>query len=452
MNNSILSDHQSKVNKTVNILMPILLLGFIPLLILLNGTNLFRDTVVSIMALSSFSLRLLHGSKYEHLCKYLYGLILFIGNNIFVVNFGQNVPAALYTCFLYLIAISMYFDKKAIYFYVIPTIILYSTEFFIFKDRFSLIIDPTTWILLGVIFLFAGILDVFLVEKATRLIKLAEDKELESNQLATNLSTIMDNIKDVIERTTATSQELSAAAEEGSASIETTSSLIEKMSNNIQEISSSTEEVAAFAQEANKQSKTGSSNIKETIQSIEDISNSIANTVVIINNLDQNSKEIGQIIELINNIAEQTNLLALNAAIEAARAGEHGHGFAVVAEEIRSLAEETSKATKDIANLIKETQKQSQNSLSAAKEVKDKAKHGKKIILETGKAFEVIKNSIENTSINVEQTNSATQLLAKDSDEVLNATFEISNMSDEINHSSQELTELAERLNELVNR
>jgi len=432
--------------------MPILLLGFIPLLILLNGTNLFRDTVVSIMALSSFSLRLLHGSKYEHLCKYLYGLILFIGNNIFVVNFGQNVPAALYTCFLYLIAISMYFDKKAIYFYVIPTIILYSTEFFIFKDRFSLIIDPTTWILLGVIFLFAGILDVFLVEKATRLIKLAEDKELESNQLATNLSTIMDNIKDVIERTTATSQELSAAAEEGSASIETTSSLIEKMSNNIQEISSSTKEVAAFAQEANKQSKTGSSNIKETIQSIEDISNSIANTVVIINNLDQNSKEIGQIIELINNIAEQTNLLALNAAIEAARAGEHGHGFAVVAEEIRSLAEETSKATKDIANLIKETQKQSQNSLSAAKEVEDKAKHGKKIILETGKAFEVIKNSIENTSINVEQTNSATQLLAKDSDEVLNATFEISNMSDEINHSSQELTELAERLNELVNR
>jgi len=452
MNNSILSKHQSKVNKIVNILIPILLLGFIPLLIILKGTNLFRDTVVFTMALASFSLRLLHGSKYEHLCKYLYGLILLIGNNIFVINFGQNVPAALYTCFLYLFAISIYFDKKAIYFYVIPTIVLYSTEFFIFRDRFSLIIDPATWILLGTIFFFAGILDIALIKKATELINLAEEKEVEANQLANNLSTIMTNIKDVIEQTTATSQELSAAAEEGNASIETTSSLIEKMSSNIQEISSSTREVANFAQEANNQSKTGSSNIKKTIQSIEDISNSIANTVAIINNLDQNSKEIGQIIELINNIAEQTNLLALNAAIEAARAGEHGHGFAVVAEEIRALAEETSKATKDIADLIKETQKQSQNSLVAAKEVEDKAKDGKKLILETGEVFEIIKNSIENTSVNIEQTSSATQLLAKDSDEVLNATFEISSMSDEINHSSQDLTELAERLNELVNR
>ncbi|MBM7622541.1 methyl-accepting chemotaxis protein [Sporohalobacter salinus] len=286
--------------------------------------------------------------------------------------------------------------------------------------------------------------------------KRAEDEigQIESalNKMVNNLLNIIKGILDTTEELSAYSEELSASAEEGNATVEDTTQLIENMSSAIQEISASAEEVTSFAQESASQTEIGSENIEDTVKSMEEINQAVTKTVDIINKLDNDSQEIGQIVELITNIAEQTNLLALNAAIEAARAGEHGQGFAVVAEEIRDLAEETADATKEITNLVNEIQKESQTGLEAIKEVEEKAEKGQTIAEKTGDVFDEIAESTEETSAHIEETAASTQDLAENSDEIMEAAKGIRNMSDEVTDSSQELAIMAQKLQELVEK
>ena len=270
------------------------------------------------------------------------------------------------------------------------------------------------------------------------------------SEMTASLRDVIINLADTIEDLSAYSQELSASAEEGNATIDTTNELIENMSASIEQISASAQEVTSFAQESNSQTEVGRDKIEKTVNNIEEINQSVDKTVTIINDLDETSEEIGQIVEMITNIAEQTNLLALNAAIEAARAGEHGQGFAVVAEEIRELAEDTGDATDKISNLINKTQEKSETGLKAIKEVKAKAEEGQEVAQETGQVFAQIEESAEETSAQIEQTASATQDLAQSSQEISNAGDDIQNMSEEISNSSQELANMAQKLQSLV--
>ena len=282
------------------------------------------------------------------------------------------------------------------------------------------------------------------------------------NQMQLELKNMIEKILADLDKLETYSKELSSSSQQGDATIEDTTDLITTMSANIQQISASTQEVTSLAQESSAKTQAGQQKIETTLTTMQEINHSVTNAVEIINDLEQNSQEIGQIIELIEDIAEQTNMLALNAAIEAARAGssstnlegssKNGSGFAVVAEEIRSLAEDTNQATEKIAQLINETQDKADKGVAAIEEVKEQVIEEQEVISETGDVFAEISQASQETATQIETTSAAAQDLAQNSKEVEAATADIDAMSTEIADSSQELMEVVEDLNQLLHQ
>lgn len=177
----------------------------------------------------------------------------------------------------------------------------------------------------------------------------------------------------------------------------------ETLSDTVAEISSSAAQVSEAARTASTLAKSGGNIVQDTIQGMRQINESVTLGSSAVDSLGRKSDEIGAIVAVINGIAEQTNLLALNAAIEAARAGEQGRGFAVVADEVRKLAEKTAQATQEISSMIQSVQQETRNAIATMQSGTEQVRGGVEKATEAGHALQEIVLSVERVSEMIER-------------------------------------------------
>ncbi|RXI96716.1 methyl-accepting chemotaxis protein [Anaerobacillus alkaliphilus] len=197
------------------------------------------------------------------------------------------------------------------------------------------------------------------------------------------------------EQITEAMQQVADGTDQQSANVEESGRALEEVSQGINNIAENSSEIAENSTKTSERAKQGDVYVKQTVQQINDINVSVTESSEVIKLLEKRSQQIGDISKVITDIANQTNLLALNAAIEAARAGEHGKGFAVVADEVRKLAEQSQTSSTQISELINEIQKDMVHSNASMEQVKREVKDGLDIVGKTEGSFKLILQSME---------------------------------------------------------
>lgn len=254
---------------------------------------------------------------------------------------------------------------------------------------------------------------------------------------------------------------------------EETAAAMEETATGIQQIADSANTAAESSVSASQASERGNHVVQQVIAQMELINDSVEQIGTTINGLHINTKKISDIVNLITAIADQTNLLALNAAIEAARAGEHGKGFAVVADEVRRLAEQSSQSATEIYNLISTIQADSNASITVMEKGKEDVKAGMEFTNEVGEIFKEILTSSEEVASQIREISAASQQISASSEEVAasvnnikqsteqssefsanvsNATKEQLTTMQEVKEASSSLGKTAEELQVLVTK
>ncbi len=252
-------------------------------------------------------------------------------------------------------------------------------------------------------------------------------------------------------------EQMAAGASEQSMQTSEVASSIEEMSKTVLESTAYANDAAKSAADAREKAQEGGRIVGETIAGINRIAEVVLKSAGTIKTLGENSAQIGEIIQVIDDIADQTNLLALNAAIEAARAGEQGRGFAVVADEVRKLAERTTKATEEIASMIKKIQRDTEGAVVSIDEGTKEVERGKELAGNAEAALrEIIAHSDEVSQI-IGRVAQAGEMQAETSEQISKNVENINNIvhqsagsTQQISRSAEDLYRLTERLQSLI--
>lgn len=228
---------------------------------------------------------------------------------------------------------------------------------------------------------------------------------------------------------------------------------IDEMAIGIQKIAETTNQMADFSTGMSSDATKGNEFVQKVLSQMEAIQFSVTNTASVIHKLHDRSQEIFQIVEVISGIASQTNLLALNAAIEAARAGEQGRGFAVVADEVRKLAEQSQRSASQINSLIDEIQKETELAVYSMGNGTKEVETGMIVAQETGDRFEGILGAINQITMQVQEVSAIAEQMSAGSEEVSASLQELSriartsaNETTNVSHSSNHQLEAMQRL------
>ncbi|MGD8191248.1 methyl-accepting chemotaxis protein [Brevibacillus ginsengisoli] len=323
----------------------------------------------------------------------------------------------------------------------------------------------------------------------------------EIGQLAQGFNTFLGNLQAMIQKMNAAILQIASTAEQLSAGAEQTSKATEEVSTTIQEIAIGSEkqvqsvhyglksmkemasgvgeislyadEVSALAGTTTDVSMEGVKSIQQSVNQMNSIHTTMLGLADVVRGLGDQSQEIGQINEAITSIAAQTNLLALNAAIEAARAGEHGRGFAVVADEVRKLAEQSSRSAQQIAELITNIQVETQRAVNAMNKGTNEVVVGIEVVNTAGQSFTHIHNSIRKVAEKINQVLAVSKEVSTGTKQVVQSIEQIQGVAEtaasgtqnvsaaseeqlasmeEITSSASSLAKMAEELQELVGK
>jgi len=286
------------------------------------------------------------------------------------------------------------------------------------------------------------------------------------NSMTENLAEVIGEVQGSANEVAGAATEIASGAEQMAAGMEEqrrqtsqVSAAVEEMSASVAEVAEKSTGAARKSDEGGEQAVKGGEIVQETISGMNAISEQVNESVSTVGELGRRSEQIGEIIEVINDIADQTNLLALNAAIEAARAGEHGRGFAVVADEVRKLAERTTKATEEVADSIKAIQDETSQAVGRMEAGKGRVDEGVQLAQQAGAALEQIVSGakemapmIQGIAAAAEEQSSAANEISSNVERINAVTNESADGVNQVAQAAGTLSQKAEALQGLVRR
>lgn len=276
---------------------------------------------------------------------------------------------------------------------------------------------------------------------------------------------LMERIVEAAEYVAAASEELTSTAEQatevsqsiaesvvsvaGSCSeqftdVENANESTQKLAENMEKFKTTIKESEDKIESTSNTAQAGRQNVANAVGGMEKINEQVQGISSVIGNLGEQSKKIGTIVDTISAISEQTNLLALNAAIEAARAGEHGRGFAVVADEVRKLAEQSSNAASEISALINSIQKETESAVTAVEAGVEQVTSGTKAVDGAGASFEEISDMVAGVARSSKTMASIVGELANSTESIKDAITKINEMSRKVSNEAQTVSAATE--------
>jgi len=280
------------------------------------------------------------------------------------------------------------------------------------------------------------------------------------NQMTNNLKDIINEISNTSLQVAATSEELSASSEEMSKSVEQVAGSLQQLangadtqkvktleadqsfstiSNEITQIAEHIESVNEMSHQTSSVAENGNEVINKTINQMSKIQAQSELTGNMMDTLGEKSNEIGKIVTLITSVSEQTNLLALNAAIEAARAGEHGKGFAVVADEVRKLAEQSGEAANQVSQLIIGIQEDIKQSVIAMNEGRLSVEEGIQLVNDAGSSFQQIVREVSKVTGHINEVSTTVHGISAEADSVVDLIDDTTKIAEESADYSQSI-------------
>jgi len=271
-------------------------------------------------------------------------------------------------------------------------------------------------------------------------------------ELFTTVKSTAEDVNDNALKIKSNSSLINQGMESTNSRIEQSATAVTEMASTVQEVSRSASHAAESASRADDSAHNGASLMDETIKTIGALADEVSNTSGVIAKLEDETKSIGTVLDVIRGIAEQTNLLALNAAIEAARAGEQGRGFAVVADEVRSLAQRTQESTAEIQQIIETVQGSAKDAVVAMEHGTEATKMCVDQANAAGKSLKEITSTVNDIHMMNTQIATASEEQTTVSEDISQNINGISSFTSEIHRSVGEFEDLSQSLVDLVNK